>query len=77
MYLRVPYGSRNKQRLFPQTALTSLSFMETYCVSYEVRTEFLYIKSPHSAHTMYLCVLYDSHNKQRLFPQTELIGWAL
>jgi hypothetical protein len=31
----------------------------------------------HSAHTVYLCVPYGSHNKQRLFPQTALTGWAL
>jgi hypothetical protein len=30
-----------------------------------------------SAHTVYLCVPYGSHNKQRLFPQTALTGWAL
>jgi hypothetical protein len=26
---------------------------------------------------VYLCVPYGSHNKQRLFPQTALTGWAL
>jgi hypothetical protein len=26
---------------------------------------------------MYLCVPYDSHNKQRLFPLTELADWSL
>jgi hypothetical protein len=36
-----------------------------------------HLKPMHSAHTVYLCVLYDSHNKQRLFPQTALTGWAL
>jgi hypothetical protein len=25
-------------------------------------------KTPHFAHRVYLCVPYDSHNKQRLFP---------
>jgi hypothetical protein len=34
-------------------------------------------KTLHSAHTVYLCVPYNSHNKQRLFPQTALTGWAL
>jgi hypothetical protein len=28
-------------------------------------------------HTVYLCVSYGSHNKQRLFPQQALTGWAL
>ena len=29
----------------------------------------------HSAHTVYLCVLCGSENKQRLFPYTALTGW--
>ena len=28
-----------------------------------------------SAHTVYLCVLYDSRNKERLFPYTALTDW--
>ena len=28
-----------------------------------------------SAHTLYLCVLCGSENKQRLFPYTALTGW--
>jgi hypothetical protein len=35
------------------------------------------LETLHSAHTVYLCVPYGSHNKQRLFPQTALTGWAL
>jgi hypothetical protein len=31
-------------------------------------TSFNITKTPHSAHTVYLCVPYGSHNKQRLFP---------
>jgi hypothetical protein len=27
--------------------------------------------------TVYLCVPYGSHSKQRLFPHTVLTGWAL
>jgi hypothetical protein len=34
-------------------------------------------KTLHSAHTLHLRVPYESHNKQRLFPQTELAGWSL
>jgi len=30
-----------------------------------------------SAHTVYLCVLCGSENKQRLFPYTTLIDWFL
>jgi hypothetical protein len=40
-------------------------------------TPTLALKSLHSAHTVHLCVPYDSHNKQRLFPQTALTGWSL
>jgi hypothetical protein len=32
-------------------------------------------KNPRAAHTMYLCVLYGSQNKQRLFPYTALTDW--
>jgi hypothetical protein len=51
-------------------------------MSCEVRTGFVYIyivlfRTLHSAHTVYLCVPYGSHNKQRLFPQSALTGWAL
>ena len=35
---------------------------------------FLYIIL-RSAHTLYLCVLCGSENKQRLFPYTALTGW--
>jgi hypothetical protein len=31
----------------------------------------------HSAHTVYFCVPYDSHNKQRLFTKKALNGLAL
>ena len=33
--------------------------------------------STQSAHTVYLCVLCGSQNKQRLFPYTALTGWFL
>ena len=32
---------------------------------------------PRSAHTVYLCVLRGSENKQRLFPYTTLTDWFL
>jgi hypothetical protein len=35
------------------------------------------IKIPRSAHTVYLCVLCGSQNKQRLFPYTALTDWFL
>jgi hypothetical protein len=34
-------------------------------------------KTRHSAHTLHICVPYESHNKQLLFPQTALTGSAL
>jgi len=34
-------------------------------------------KSSHPDHTARLCVSYDYHNKQQLFPYTALIGWSL
>jgi len=37
----------------------------------------LTLKIPRSAHTMYLCVLCGSENKQRLFPYTALTDWFL
>jgi hypothetical protein len=38
---------------------------------------YILFRTLHSAHTVYLCVPYGSHDKQRLFPQTALTGWAL
>ena len=40
-------------------------------IQYAIRTGSLYIIL-HSAHTVYLCVLCGSENKQRLFPYTTL-----
>jgi len=49
------------------------------CVYCAVRAEYLNITlvnlSPRSAHTVYLCVLSGSDNKQRLFPYTPLTDW--
>ena len=49
---------------------------ETECVYCAVRTGSLYIIL-RSAHTVYLCVLCGSENKQRLFPYTALTDWFL
>jgi hypothetical protein len=60
--------------------LTFFSLTRATCSG---RLIFLYLsicfkmKSLRFAHTVYLCVPYGSHNKQRLFPQTALTGWAL
>jgi len=45
-------------------------------VYYAVWTGSLYINL-RSAHTVYLCVLCGSENKQRLFPHTALTDWFL
>jgi len=37
--------------------------------------QFNITRIPRSAHTLYLCVLCGSQNKQRLFRYTELTGW--
>jgi hypothetical protein len=44
-----------------------------YCVSQQV----YYPEIPRSAHTVYLCILYGSHNKRTLFSYTELTDWFL
>jgi hypothetical protein len=51
---------------------------ETECVYWAVRTGSLYTSIIlRSAHTVYLCVLCGSENKQRLFPYTALTVWFL
>ena len=64
-----------------QTAIISLYSVnlsvfitETQCVYCAVRTGSLNIIL-RSAHTVYLCVLCGSENKQRLFPHTALTDW--
>ena len=66
-----------------QTAIISLYninwlvfITETECVYCAVRTGSLYIIL-RSAHTVYLCVLCGSQNKQPLFPYTALTDWFL
>ena len=67
--------------IWEQTAIISLYsinwlvfIMETVCVYCAVRTWYLYVILC-SAHTVYLCVLCGSENKQRLFPYTTLTDW--
>ena len=67
--LSVLYGYQKRQRLLLYTALTEME-----CVYCAVRTGSLYIIL-RSAHTVYLCVLCGSVNKQRLFPYTALTDW--
>ena len=68
--------------IWEQTAIISLysinwlvCITETECVYWAVRTGSLYIIL-RSAHTVYLCVLCGSENKQRLFPYTALTDWS-
>jgi len=37
----------------------------------------LHTQIKRSAHTVYLCILYESENKQRLFPYIALTDWFL
>ena len=68
--------------IWEQTAIISLYSInwmlffvtETERVYCAVRTGSLYIIL-RSAHTVYLCVLCGSENKQRLFPYTALTKW--
>jgi len=69
--------------IWEQTAIISLYSInwlvfitETECVYCAVRTGSLY-KILRSAHTVYLCVLCGSENKQRLFPYTAFTNWFL
>jgi len=86
VYLCILCGSQNKQRLFPYTALTGWFVSETETVYFAVRTGSVYVilyqQVKHStilrsAHTVYLCVLCGSENKQLLFPHTALTDWFL
>jgi hypothetical protein len=43
-YLWVPYGSRDKQRLIPYTAITGWALQRKRSVSCEVRTEFMVLE---------------------------------
>ena len=68
-------------RISEQTSIISLYSInwmvfitETECVYCAVRTGSLYIIL-RSAHTVYLCVLCESENKQRLFTCTALTDW--
>ena len=90
LYLCVLCESENKQRLFPYTTLTDwfLFITETECLlrgtdwicSYsghymyhQFNIQQLYVLP----HTLYLCVLCGSQNKQPLFPYTTLTAWVL
>ena len=44
---------------------------------FSLRTAGFNFENPNSMHRMYLCVLYRSQNKQRLFPCTKLSGWFI
>ena len=78
VYLCVLCGSENKQRLFPYTALTDwVHNRDGVCLLRGTDWVFIYNsglnKNLRSAHTVYLCVLCGSENRQRLFPYTALI----
>ena len=80
LYLCVLCGSENKQRLFPYTALTEWFYsrdLKFQSPVVTICTASLTFKILRSAHTVYLCVLCGSENKQRLFPYTTLTDWFL
>ena len=63
--------------IIPQYNINCLIFVtQTKCVYRAVRNESWYIIL-RSTHTVYLCVLCGSQNKQRLFPYTALTDWFL
>ena len=71
--------------IWEQTAIISLYSInwlvfitETECVYCAIRNGSLYTRIIlRSAHTVYLCVLCGSENKQQLFPYNALIDWFL
>jgi hypothetical protein len=72
------YGSENKQRLFPYTSLTGW-FIQQRFKTLKPSGHYTYhqfnIHKFHVLLTQYLCVLYGSENKQRLFSYTILTDW--
>ena len=79
VYLSIFCGSKNKQRLFPYTALTNW-FSKPISNPLKPSGYYMYRQLLHSiilrsAHTVYLCVLCGSQNKQRLFSYTALTDW--
>jgi len=75
-------GSKNKKRLFPYRALTDCFYNRVgMCLLRGMEWVFKFNsglnKNLRSAHTVYLCVLCGSENKQRLFPYTALTDWFL
>jgi hypothetical protein len=61
----------------PQVVLCEQTYRQTEQTTGVAQISEPPLKTLHSAHTVYLCVLYGSHNKQRLFPQIAFTGWAL
>ena len=73
-------GSENKERLFLYTALTGWFYNRFNPL--QPSGHYMYYRLSiqqllRSAHTVYLCVLCGSQNKQRLFPHTTLTDWFL
>jgi hypothetical protein len=64
--------------MLPKLTVTCISKINPLKPSgYYIYHPLYHTKTLHSADSVYLCVPYGSHNKQRLFPQTALTGWAL
>ena len=74
----VLYGSQNKQRLFPCTALTDWFLYQRFN---PLKRSGYYMYHQFNIQQSYVlptqCVLYGSQNKQLLFPCTTLTAWFL
>jgi len=63
--------------------LRGTDFIYVYCILNRSKPSVHYmyrqlnIQNSTSAHTVYLCVLYGSENKERLFPNTAITDWFL
>ena len=75
VYLCVLCRSKNKQRLFPYTALTNWFYnRDRVCLLRGTDWVFIY-NSTFCPHSLFMCFLCGSENKQRLFPYTALTDW--
>jgi hypothetical protein len=71
---------RNNNRVLPtepRRSEVSSSPVLTVCTICFIILNLCVIKTFPVRYGLYLCVPYGSHSKQRLFPQTALIVWAL
>ena len=75
-YWNVEKCTFRTRSVFSVYCIDGMILTEMECVYCAVRTGSLYIIL-RSDHTVYLCVLCGSENKERLFPYTALTDWFL